>query len=58
MEPTYPDLNSKDDKFPTMSQRDPTKSYNQLRPLSLRTSGAELDEECYPAAAIQPNEEK
>jgi hypothetical protein len=31
---------------PTMSQRDPSKEGNQLRPRSLRSSGTELDEGC------------
>jgi hypothetical protein len=31
---------------PTSSQRDPSKPWNQVRPLSLRTSGAELDPPC------------
>ena len=31
---------------PTMSQRDPSKEFNQLRPRSLRSSGAELDAFC------------
>lgn len=31
---------------PAMSQRDPSKTYYQLRPKSLRSSGAELDDEC------------
>jgi hypothetical protein len=30
----------------TMSQRDPSKECNQLRPTSLRSSGQELDEGC------------
>jgi hypothetical protein len=33
---------------PARSQRDPSKPYNQTRPLSTRTSGAELDECCGP----------
>jgi len=33
---------------PGESQRDPSKPYNQVRPLSLRTSGRELDECCGP----------
>jgi hypothetical protein len=48
MEPTYPNLNSKDDKFPEMSKRDPSKEFNQLRPTSLRSSGSELDPCCEP----------
>jgi|HubBroStandDraft_5_1064220.scaffolds.fasta_scaffold1823385_1 hypothetical protein len=31
---------------PARSQRDPSKPYNQTRPLSTRTSGSELDEGC------------
>jgi hypothetical protein len=31
---------------PARSQRDPSKSYNQTRPVSLRSSGSELDPEC------------
>jgi hypothetical protein len=31
---------------PAESQRDPSKPYNQTRPLSTRTSGMELDECC------------
>ena len=31
--------------FPTQSQRDASKEYNQLRPKSLRSSGTELDEQ-------------
>jgi hypothetical protein len=31
---------------PARSQRDPSKPYNQTRPLSTRTSGTELDECC------------
>ena len=31
--------------FPTQSQRDSSKEYNQLRPRSLRSSGTELDEQ-------------
>lgn len=30
----------------TMSQRDPGKEWNQLRPTSLRSSGQELDPAC------------
>jgi hypothetical protein len=30
----------------TMSQRDPSKEYNQLRPRSLASSGSELDAVC------------
>lgn len=33
-------------KYPEFSQRDPLKPHNQLRPLSTRTSGTELDEVC------------
>lgn len=43
--------------FPTQSQRDPSKSYNQLRPTSTRGSGSELDEECYPAGTGIPQAE-
>jgi hypothetical protein len=32
--------------FPTQSQRDPSKPWNQLHPLSQRSSGSELDELC------------
>jgi hypothetical protein len=39
---------------PTMSQRDPSKPYNQLRPRSLRSSGSELDDECQPGNAEPP----
>jgi hypothetical protein len=31
---------------PTMSQRDPTKPWNQKRPVSSRSNGTELDEGC------------
>jgi len=33
---------------PTSSQLDPTQEYNQLRPISQRSSGTELDESCGP----------
>ena len=36
---------------PRMSQRDPSKPWNQLRPRSLRSSGSELDECCEGAEA-------
>ncbi len=31
--------------FPEQTQRDPSKPWNQKRPLSLRSSGSELDPE-------------
>ena len=38
---------------PARSQRDPSKSYNQTRPLSTRSSGTELDPECGPVGQAE-----
>jgi hypothetical protein len=41
-----PNVNSNALSDPNMSQRNPSKPYNQLHPRSLRSEGLELDEAC------------